>query len=146
MRKKGILQASVELEVPFFDVDMMNIVWHGHYVKYFEMARCALLDKIGHNYNQMRECGYGWPVVDLQLRYVQPAFGQKIVVTADLVEWQERLKINYLISDVASGERLTRGTTVQVAVRIADREMQFVAPVEFRDAVETAIARESLRK
>lgn len=144
MRKKGILQASVELEVPFFDVDMMNIVWHGHYVKYFEVARCALLDKIGHNYNQMRECGYGWPVVDLQLRYVQPAeFGQKILVAADLVEWQERLKINYLITDVASGQRLTRGTTVQVAVRSVDREMQFVAPVEFRNAVEAAVARES---
>lgn len=145
MRKKGILQACIELEVPFFDVDMMNIVWHGHYVKYFEMARCALLDKIGHNYNRMRECGYGWPVVDLQLRYVQPAeFGQKIIVTADLVEWQERLKINYLITDTTSGERLTRGSTVQVAVRIADREMQFVSPPEFRRAVEDAVARAAL--
>lgn len=147
MRKKGVLQASVELEVPFFDVDMMNIVWHGHYVKYFEVVRCALLDKIGHNYNQMRECGYGWPVVDLQLRYVLPAeFGQKITVTADLVEWQERLKINYLITDSATGARLTRGSTVQVAVRMADREMQFVAPPEFREAVEAAVARESLKK
>lgn len=144
MRKKGILQAGITLEVPFFDIDMMEIVWHGHYVKYFEMARCALLDKIGHNYLQMRECGYGWPVVDLQLRYVKPAcFGQQITVTADLVEWQERLKINYLITDAASGERLTRGSTIQVAVRMADREMQFVTPSEFRQAVQEALAREA---
>ncbi|NLC09623.1 MAG: acyl-CoA thioesterase, partial [Gammaproteobacteria bacterium] len=98
MRKKGVIQASVTLEVPFFDVDMMDIVWHGHYVKYFEVARCALLDKINHNYTQMRDSGYGWPVVDMQLRYIKGAiFGQKITVTADLIEWQERLKINYLI-------------------------------------------------
>lgn len=145
MRKKGVLQASIVLEVPFFDVDMMDIVWHGHYVKYFEMARCALLDSIGHNYIQMRECGYGWPVVDMQLRYVQPAeFGQKIIVTADLVEWQERLKINYLITDAETGQRLTRGTTIQVAVRIADRYMQFVTPPEFQQAVQEALAREAV--
>ena len=80
MRKEGVLQAEVEILVPFFDVDMMNIVWHGHYVKYFEMARCALLDKLGHNYTQMREAGYAWPVIDLQLRYVRGAtFGQRIL-------------------------------------------------------------------
>lgn len=141
MRKKGVLQASIALKVPFFDIDMMEIVWHGHYVKYFEMARCALLDKIGHNYMQMRECGYGWPVVDMQLRYVQPAeFGQQITVTADLVEWQERLKINYLITDAVTGQRLTRGTTIQVAVRIADRDTQFVTPPEFQQAVQRALA------
>ncbi len=39
--------------MPFFDVDSMNVVWHGHYVKYLEVARCALLDQIGHNYNDM---------------------------------------------------------------------------------------------
>ena len=27
--------ASVELEVPFHDVDMMEVAWHGHYVRYF---------------------------------------------------------------------------------------------------------------
>lgn len=36
--------AEVEMTVPFHDVDMMEVAWHGHYVKYFELARCALLD------------------------------------------------------------------------------------------------------
>ena len=39
------LQHSVEIEIPFHDVDMMEVAWHGHYVKYFEIARCALLDQ-----------------------------------------------------------------------------------------------------
>jgi len=41
--------AEVELTVEFFDVDSMQIVWHGNYLKYMERARCALLDKIGYN-------------------------------------------------------------------------------------------------
>ncbi|MCK9237299.1 MAG: acyl-CoA thioesterase [Thiopseudomonas sp.] len=143
MRKKGVIQASVTLEVPFFDVDMMDIVWHGHYVKYFEVARCALLDKINHNYTQMRDSGYGWPVVDMQLRYIKGAiFGQKITVTADLIEWQERLKINYLICDAQTGERLTRGSSIQVAIELASGEMQFVTPAVLHAAVAEAIANE----
>ena len=141
MRKEGVLQAEIELVVPFFDVDMMEVVWHGHYVKYFEEARCALLDKLGHNYRQMRDAGYAWPIIDLQLRYIRGAqFGQRIRVRADLVEWENRLKINYLITDVESGERMTRGSSVQVAVEIATREMLLASPKVFVEAVERVLA------
>ncbi|OBY93031.1 MULTISPECIES: acyl-CoA thioesterase [unclassified Pseudomonas] len=144
MRKAGVLQAEVEILVPFFDVDMMEVVWHGHYVKYLEVARCALLDKLDHNYAQMREAGYAWPVIDLQLRYVRGArFGQRIKVRADLVEWENRLKINYLISDAETGERLTRASSSQVAVEIASREMQMASPPVFIAAVQRALEAEA---
>ena len=136
MRSQGVLHVDTEVLVPFFDVDSMLVVWHGHYVKYLEVARCALLDRLGHNYVQMQEAGYAWPVIDLQLRYVRGAtFGQRLNVRASLVEWENRLKINYLISDAATGERMTRASTVQVAVHIASREMQLASPRVFTDAV-----------
>ncbi|KTT42219.1 thioesterase [Pseudomonas oryzihabitans] len=141
MRKAGVLQVEVDIQIPFYDVDMMEIAWHGHYVKYLEVARCALLDRLGHNYLQMRESGYGWPVIDLQIRYIRPLlFQQRVRVRADLVEWENRLKLNYLISDAATGERLTRASTVQVAVDMASREMQLASPKVFIDAVERALA------
>ncbi|EJM66772.1 putative thioesterase [Pseudomonas sp. GM50] len=137
MRSKGVLHTDTEILVPFFDVDTMNVVWHGHYVKYLEVARCALLDRIGHNYDAMVASGYAWPVIDLQLRYVRGAvFGQKLNVRASLVEWENRLKISYLISDLATGERLTRACSVQVAVDMSSREMQLASPKVFTDAVE----------
>lgn len=140
MRKDGVLQAEVEMLVPFFDVDSMDVVWHGHYVKYFEVARCALLERIGHNYQQMRDAGYAWPIIDVQLRYMRGArFNQRIVVRADLVEWENRLKINYLIRDAETAERMTRGSTVQVAVEIASGEMLLASPRVFVEAVERAL-------
>ncbi|MFJ5298133.1 acyl-CoA thioesterase [Pseudomonas sp. NPDC088368] len=140
MRNKGVIHEDTEVLVPFFDVDTMHVVWHGHYVKYLEVARCALLDKLDHNYTQMRDSGYAWPVIDLQLRYVRGAvFGQRINVRASLVEWENRLKIDYLITDKATGERLTRASTVQVAVEIETREMQLASPKVFVDAVERAL-------
>jgi acyl-CoA thioester hydrolase len=121
--------AEVDMEVQFFDLDPMEIVWHGNYVKYLEVVRCALLDKIGYNYPQMKESGYAWPVVDMHLRYVAPAtFGQKIRLRADIVEWENCLKIDYLITDAASGKRLNRATTTMVAVNIASNEMCYVSP------------------
>jgi acyl-CoA thioester hydrolase len=121
--------AEVEMQVQFFDLDPMQIVWHGNYIKYLEVVRCALFDKIDYNYEQMAASGYSWPVIDLQLRYIGSArFGQRLKLRADIVEWENRLKIDYLITDAESDARLTRASTTQVAVDIASGEMCFVSP------------------
>jgi acyl-CoA thioester hydrolase len=128
-KKPGLWSAEVAMQVQFFDLDPMEVVWHGHYVKYLEVARCALLDAIDYNYPQMKASGYAWPIIDLQLRYVAPAtFGQRLTLRADLVEWEQRLKIAYLIVDADSGKRLTRASTTQVAVEIGSGAMCFASP------------------
>lgn len=122
-------EAEVVIEVPFHDVDVMRVAWHGHYVKYLEIARCVLLDKIDYNYPQMEESGYAWPVIDMRIRYAKPLhFQQKVRVKASIVEWENRLKVNYLIEDIETGKRLTKGYTVQVAVDIKTNEMVFESP------------------
>lgn len=122
-------EAEVVIEVPFHDVDVMRVAWHGHYVKYLEIARCVLLDKIDYNYLQMEESGYAWPVIDMRIRYAKPLhFQQKVRVKASIVEWENRLKVNYLIEDIETGKRLTKGYTVQVAVDIKTNEMVFESP------------------
>jgi acyl-CoA thioester hydrolase len=121
--------AETEIEVQFYDLDPMNVVWHGNYVKYLEVARCALLNKIGYDYPAMKESGYAWPVIDMQIRYVGPAvFNQRLRLRAEIVEWENRLKIHYVVSDAQSGKRITKATTVQVAVDMASGEMCFVSP------------------
>lgn len=127
--KKHSWVAETEIQVQFFDVDAMQIVWHGHYVKYLEMARCTLLDSIGYNYDAMLASGYAWPVVDMHLRYSAPArFGQRLLIRAEIVEWENQLKIHYLIRDALSGRKLTRASTTMVAVEIATQEMCFASP------------------
>ena len=121
--------AEIETQVQFFDLDPMEVVWHGHYVKYLEIARCALLDRIGYNYQQMKASGYAWPVIDMHIRYASPAtFGQRLKLRAEIVEWESRLKIQYLITDTMTGRRLSRASTTQVAVDGTSGEMCFVSP------------------
>ena len=126
---KKPLSTDVLIKVPFYDVDQMNIVWHGHYIKYFELARCELLDMFNYGYKEMAKNGYGWPVVDLRCKYVKSArFDRMIRINAELVEFENRIKINYVVYDGESGERLTKGYSVQVAVDMETGEMQFVSP------------------
>ena len=109
--------AETETQVQFFDLDPMEVVWHGHYVKYLEIVRGVLLDTIDYNYAAMKASGYVWPVIDMHLRYIAPAaYGQRLKLRAEIVEWENRLKIAYLIHDAVSGRRLSRATTTQVAV------------------------------
>lgn len=122
-------RAEVELTPAFHDCDAMAVVWHGHYFKYFEIARCALLQQFGYDYPQMLESGYLWPVVDARVKYVRPLrYNQPLKVGATLVEWENRMKIEYAIADAASGEVLTRAHTIQVAVDAASGEMLYVCP------------------
>ena len=126
---KSLISTETEIVVPFHDLDPLEVAWHGHYVKYFEIARGTLLDRIDYNYPQMRASGYMWPVIDLHVRYAHPArFDQRLKVTAELVEWEHRLKIAYTVRDAQTGQRLTKGHTIQVAVNGATGEMCFVSP------------------
>ena len=49
----SLASATVELEIPFHDIDLMEIAWHGHYAKYLEIARGALLNTIDYNVKEM---------------------------------------------------------------------------------------------
>ncbi len=120
---------AIELSPAFHDLDPMEIVWHGNYVKYLELARCALLAKFDYDYPQMRDSGYAWPIVDMRLKYVKTTeFGQRIRIRAEIVEWENRLKIEYLISDALTGNKINKAYTIQVAVDMASREMQYICP------------------
>lgn len=124
---------ETEILIPFHDVDSMDIVWHGHYVKYFEVARCEFLDSFNYGYKKMAASGYSWPVVDMRIKYVKPLqFGQTVLVRCSLKEWEYRLKLDYVIED-ANGERLTKGYTIQVAVDKNTAEMCFETPKTFRE-------------
>jgi len=138
--KPAYITATIEVDVPFFDIDSMGIAWHGHYIKYFELARCALLEKFDYDYNEMSVSGYAWPVVDIRVKYVKPAyFKQKLIVEARLVEYENRMKIQYFIFDQASGARLTKAYSVQVAVDLTTKEMCFASPNVFLDKVTSYI-------
>ena len=137
--RDAVAQATVTLQVPFHDVDSAGVVWHGHYTKYLEVARSALLDALGYGHARMLASDYHWPVVSLATRYVQPLrLDQRVAVTAALVEHALRLRVRYDLRDAGDGRRIATAETVQVAVRRSDGALCIGLPEEFRRCVPAA--------
>jgi acyl-CoA thioester hydrolase len=142
MRKHSAISAQITSEVAFADIDLAQVVWHGHYLRYLENARWALMNTIDFGLQEMLDSGYLWPIVDLHVKYVRAArFADQLQVRASLVEWEQRLAINYLVTDLADGARVVRAQTVQVAVRPPDNELLFVMPACLTDRVTSYLAR-----
>jgi acyl-CoA thioester hydrolase len=140
MEDSETVSVEIEFAVEFYDADPMRIVWHGNYIKYFEKARCALLDKIGYNYLQMEESGYQFPVTSVSAKYVGSfRFGERVRALAVLEEYENCIKIRYELRDAAAGELRTKGNSTQMAVNAATGESCFVCPRIFIDRVEALL-------
>lgn len=134
------ISISIEQEVAFPDVDSYRIVWHGNYIKYFEIARCKLLEKINYTYNDMEKSGYFFPIIDVKVKYIRPLlFGQTFIITATLKEWENKLTINYTITDKATNEKLTKGYTSQIAIAMPSHITQYESPKILIDKIEKAM-------
>lgn len=126
-----LFSAHVQLEVPFHDADPAGLVWHGNYFRYLELARCAVLEQIGYNYRQMAESGFLWPLTDLRTRFTAPIrYGDRIDVSATLVEWEYRMVFEYEITGADGGTR-ARARSVQVPVDRETNELVIGAPGVF---------------
>lgn len=124
-----MLQVEIVVKANFYDLDPMGVVWHGNYARFFELARCALLDRIGYSYVEMHESGYTWPVVRMNTKFIRPVrLSQEVRVRCSLLDYENRLRIEYRIQDAESGQAIAEAETVQVAVAIGSEELCFESP------------------
>ena len=133
------LRSTVEVTVPFQDADPTGLAWHGNYFRYFDAARVALLHKLEFGYREMAAAGQIWPIVDTRVRYLKSVpFGARVTVTAQLVEWDFRLRIYYELTD-ASGARVNEAFTDQVPVAAPNESLIIGVPLEVQRRIETLI-------
>lgn len=123
------IEAETYITVQFYDLDPMGVVWHGNYIKYLETARCALLAKIGYDYNSMREDGVAYPIAAMDLKFIKPCtFNQKLKLISCIEEIEPCLIIKYTIFDAKTGEKLSKAKTMQICVDLSKKESSYSAP------------------
>jgi acyl-CoA thioester hydrolase len=131
------ISTSVTLKVPYYDVDPMQIVWHGNYLKYFDVARHALFRESGvdlHSYTENSR--YVFPVVRSVIKHVSPLrFDDEFTCTALLKEARVRIVLDFEIKLVSNGRLCATGRSEQVAVRLPEMEMVFQIPEEIQKAL-----------
>ena len=134
---EGLRTATVRFAVPFADVDAMQIVWHGNYLKYFDLARDRLYCDAGLDLYQVAvDSGLVFPITRTQTKHVRPLrFRDQVECTATLIEAECRLVVEFEIRLVGSGELCAKGRTEQAAVRSADQLLELRIPEPIRSAL-----------
>ena len=124
------------IKVEFYDLDPMDVVWHGNYVKYLEVARCDMLSKLGYTYIDMKNDGYAYPVATMEMKYIKPCtFGQELKVVSIVEELEPALVIKYVIFDNKTGEKMFKAKTMQIAVDINTRKTVYEAPENLKNKI-----------
>ena len=129
-------ETTVEHEVPFRDVDLARVAWHGHYYGYFELARSKLLRERKLDVHDLIQLGYGFFVIESRCRYVSPLFyGDRIRVSAWLRDTRHRVNIAYEIENLTQNAKAARGHTI-LATTDANRRLLIETPREIRDRLD----------
>lgn len=102
--------------VRFNEVDALHIVWHGHYVNYFEEGRRAFGRRMGIDYPTFIEQRLAIPVIHLEVNFLAPAkLSDSLAITTRLLKSDSaRLDFDYEIRRQADGTLLATGSTSQV--------------------------------
>ena len=131
------VSTSVTLKVPYYDVDLMQIVWHGNYLKYFEVARQALFKECGVDLQRyMEDTRYVFPVVRSMIKHISPLrIDDEFICTAVVREARVRIVLDFEIKLISNDKVCAKGWSEQVAVLLPEMEMVFQIPEEIQKAL-----------
>ncbi len=131
---KETLVNRTEIKVRFSEVDSMKVVWHGHYVKYFEDGREAFGTQYGISYLDFFSNGILVPIVNVEVDYKRFLLvGERAVIETKYVESKAaKLKFVYTIYNAESREIVATGKSVQVFLDL-NHELLYTQPRFFSD-------------
>jgi acyl-CoA thioester hydrolase len=104
------------LQVRFYEVDSYGVVWHGHYVGWFEAGRNDLTQRFQMGPLQLKETNYLAPVVELNCEFKLPAtFGASLIIQTTMERTEvAKLIFHYRVLDQESRKVLATGSTTHV--------------------------------
>ncbi len=129
--KKGLSYTS-EIKVRFSEVDSLQVVWHGHYFKYFEDGREAFGEKYDIDYLQVYDKGFAIPIVEMYCFNKKTiAYGDKVsIVTTFIPTRSAKIIFEFHIYKEIDKvkELVATGKTVQVFVNNKTNMLEFFNP------------------
>ena len=128
---------EIRKKVPFYDLDPMQIVWHGNYLNYFEDARRAMLDHMGVDlYQYYERTAIVFPIIRTATKHIYPLrYGDEFICKATLVDSRFKIVVDFEIRLAADDKVCARGRTEQVAVQAPQMEILLRVPEEIRAAM-----------
>lgn len=128
------LVSTYKITVRFNEVDSLGIVWHGHYITYFEEGREAFGKTFGISYLDVKKEGYATPIVKTSTEHVLPLkYGDVLTVETTFKNSRSaKLVFTYLIKNQES-KIVCIGETTQVFTSLTNGEMALYNPEFFNN-------------
>jgi acyl-CoA thioester hydrolase len=128
-----ILSGKTEVKVRFNEADPLGIVWHGHYIRYFEDGREAFGTEHGIGYLDFYKHGIVVPVVNIECSYKRSLkYGETVTVETIFVPCEAaKLKFDYRLYKSGTAEVVATGSSVQVFLDRETSALQLINPVFF---------------
>ncbi len=132
---KKQLSNRTEILVRFNEADPLGIVWHGHYIRYFEDGREAFGAMYDLKYLDVYKKGFVTPVVSVECDYKKSLrYGDTVVVETKYIPTDAaKIKFMYRLFNVATGELVATGSSIQVFLCKDDSILQLANPPFFDD-------------
>ncbi len=118
--------------VRFNECDPLGIVWHGHYIVYFEDGREAFGREHGMTYLEVQRNGFATPIVKTSTEHLLPLkYGETFCVETEFVNSSSaKLIFTYKIFN-GENQLVCTGETVQVFID-DNRTLQLYNPDFFQ--------------
>jgi len=130
---------ETHLKVRFCEVDSYQVVWHGHYVAWFEVGRNELASRFGLDPEQLKAMGLMAPVVDLSCQFKLPArYGDEVIVQVTMQRC-ETAKLIFHYSVMRDNEVLAQGGSTHVLTDLKGT-MLYQVPSEVHGRLEQMFA------
>jgi acyl-CoA thioester hydrolase len=115
---ENLFTSTREIQLYYADTDMMGVIYHANYLKFFELGRTGFIEDLGYNYLAMEESGYFAPVYDVQVTYKKPLrYGDQGFVKT-WVELNDGIKTVYGYTIVNGEEEVcAEGKTTHIIVK-----------------------------
>ncbi|MBS1928525.1 MAG: acyl-CoA thioesterase [Chitinophagaceae bacterium] len=129
------LTTLTEIQVRFNEADPLGIVWHGHYIRYFEDGREAFGKMHGLSYLDVFKKGFVIPVVEVNCHYKKSLkYGDTILVETIFIPSESaKMKFNYRIFNKATNQIVATGNSIQVFLDKENQILQLNTPEFFND-------------
>jgi acyl-CoA thioester hydrolase len=127
------LTDRTEVLVRFNEADPLGIVWHGHYVRYFEDGREAFGIRHGIGYLDFYNNGLVVPVVSIQCDYKRSLrYGDRVIVETQFNPCEAaKLHFSYRLYNAKNNELVATGSSVQVFLDRESSTLQLTNPPFF---------------
>ncbi len=128
-----MLKQTTQQLIKFSEVDSLQVVWHGHYVRYFEDGREAFGNHYNLGYLDIYEHGLAVPLIDLELKFKRILeYGDTAIVDTTFIDSPAaKLIFEYKITSLKHGYVACTGRSTQVFMDPKTKDLHITMPAFF---------------